>query len=294
MISISLSRDCKAISGMSRVYYSTHDNGGRPFQVVVKGNHVSVWKNGIRVWYVSAARRVFVGCDHDGGNAGNSVLLKVGENDYVHIGRTVLRFLSRACIHTYMSPIGPNDVPYPYAIDGGGRYYLLIEDVCVENMPVLYESRPYDWFYKRALLTADHGWIPPVQSIADTGIRRFLIAGEQFTLRYQPHPLENYDRCINVFGGPLAVEYSDGTMVHINRDDYIEIMTTFGHNAGFSRLVVNPPAPLMRLCMWREAVYTRGIVMYWLGEAMARSYSPSGAGHLIDIVEFEADFKGEW
>ena len=58
---------------------------------------------------------------------GNSILLKLSKNKYVYIGSLIYSFNAYNEITTFISPVGNNDVPYPYAIDEKNNYYLLSE-----------------------------------------------------------------------------------------------------------------------------------------------------------------------
>jgi hypothetical protein len=70
---------------------------------------------------------IWVGKDTDGSEEGNSILLRMGKN-YTFIGGGVTSFITQALIVKYESPIGNNDVPYPYAID-----YLMIEGIMIQS-----------------------------------------------------------------------------------------------------------------------------------------------------------------
>lgn len=78
---------------------------------------------------------------------GNSILLWIKDNQYVYIGESIFRFRSLSKIVKYLSPVGNSGVPYPYAIDYEGRYYLMIENVVVENIPRGFKRDPYDYYY---------------------------------------------------------------------------------------------------------------------------------------------------
>lgn len=115
--------------------YKVLDNGGRPFRVVVDENSIVVYlhyNNKKAVWRQDHPKHVFVGEDpHSEAkdkDAGNSVLVKVDEHNYVFIGPTIYSFKTTDEIKSFVSPIGNSDVSYPYAI-GTEFVYLLIEDV---------------------------------------------------------------------------------------------------------------------------------------------------------------------
>ena len=57
-------------------------------------------------------------------SVGNSMLFKrKGTNTYVHVGTHISEFKPNAKIVEYVSVVGNNDVPYPYAIDDEGNLY---------------------------------------------------------------------------------------------------------------------------------------------------------------------------
>lgn len=126
--------------------YKIHDNGGRPFEVTVRGKNVKVYKikedtepKELFDWTVD---EVFIGKKSPGGGydglkpreaEGNSLLVKKGSK-YIYIGSEIYEFtpFEEDTVEKYYSDIGNNDVPYPYAI--GQKYvYLLLEKVAVER-----------------------------------------------------------------------------------------------------------------------------------------------------------------
>jgi hypothetical protein len=148
--------------------YYTHDNGGRPFIVTIlkKGKKfdVNVY---INPEYGSGnktsgpicafdASKIFIGksplnemTKHSGGHGprfdGNSILIKTGKNEYVHIGSSIFKFNSLDNITKYTSPVGNSDMPYPYSIDLKGRYYLMLEKFVIPQLKS--GTDPYDHFY---------------------------------------------------------------------------------------------------------------------------------------------------
>ena len=135
--------------------YSIHDNGGRPFEVIVAGSNVTVMmnmddfeikngkfitiKNPPKQLFTVNAKEVFIGKKSPAGGydglkpsqaEGNSILLGLGGNKYRFIGWDIYDFttLEGDKIIKYYSDIGNNDVPYPYAV--GEKYiYFLTEKV---------------------------------------------------------------------------------------------------------------------------------------------------------------------
>jgi hypothetical protein len=124
--------------------YLIHDNGGRPFKVCINWPTKTVFLKGYLSWddmklgYVDLGEfkdveRIFIGPDNNFANSaglraeflGNSILLEVSERSYVHItGMGVRSFTTEERIHEYFSPVGNNDVPYPYATSDNFIYFL--------------------------------------------------------------------------------------------------------------------------------------------------------------------------
>jgi hypothetical protein len=156
---------------MTNIYY-IHDNGGRPYKVEIDNN-----KNILNVFdniedsktykkniYSSKYSNIWVGkspkiemTEYSGGYGkkfeGNSILIETGNLEYVFIGEQILSFKSLSPIKKYVSPVGNNDVPYPYAIDSEGYIYLLIANVIVhpnEKTENLFKKseEPYSAYYK--------------------------------------------------------------------------------------------------------------------------------------------------
>jgi hypothetical protein len=145
------------------VYY-THHNGGRPYKVVINGKNVTVYD---RIYSKSLdnyaeilnchliADKVFIGKSpliemtnisgaHGSAFDGNSILIREANNNYKFIGHEIIEFKpDNDIIKTFVSPVGNNDVPYPFAI--GKKYvysfvhpfgYIDIKLINIEN---------YDW-----------------------------------------------------------------------------------------------------------------------------------------------------
>ena len=135
--------------------YAIHDNGGRPFEVIVAGSNVTVMmnmdtferingkfvdiKNPPKELFSIVAKEIFIGKKSPAGGydglkpsqaEGNSILLGLGGNKYRFIGQDIYDFttLEGDKIVKYYSDVGNSDVPYPYAV--GEKYiYFGIEKV---------------------------------------------------------------------------------------------------------------------------------------------------------------------
>lgn len=116
-------------------HYEVHDNGGRPFTVILSENAFDVQKQSDGTSVASGAYEHA----HIGGLDGNSVLLHLEDNMYLWIGWKVIQFQlheNSGGVLRYESPIGNNDVPYPYAITADGATYLFLEQIYTFDIPV--------------------------------------------------------------------------------------------------------------------------------------------------------------
>ncbi len=132
--------------------YLIHDNGGRPFLVVINGKNVCIYKlpkdlienentsknnYTILVKEYKNVKKVFIGKSkkphknavyHSVSGSkynGNTILLEIKPKKYCHISDTIVEFSTKDTIEKYDSPVGNNDVPYPIAHGTDNIYFLL-------------------------------------------------------------------------------------------------------------------------------------------------------------------------
>lgn len=151
--------------------YKIHDNGGRPFTVVVneRQKKLSIFENpyDFKTWQELpqkhfkdyAFKQIWVGDDifHFGRASGagwdpkwkgNSILAQLSANRFLEIGREIFEF---TLMHgdspvAYSSYVGNSDVPYPYLV-GKTHTYLMIEDVVIPNEALDLKKDVYDQYY---------------------------------------------------------------------------------------------------------------------------------------------------
>lgn len=157
-------------------YYYVHHNGGRPFMVCINKKYVDVLRiprnmhipNDARlnknhyselVVSLKKPKHVFIGkspknamTEFSGGYGkycdGNTILVKTGKDEYVFIGWKIFSFRTPSEIVSYLSPVGNNDVPYPFAVDKDGNQYLFLESVVLSDVPKGMD--PYDHYYDKS------------------------------------------------------------------------------------------------------------------------------------------------
>jgi len=228
--------------------YYTHDNGGRPFRVDITEKYVKVYIGEQDEPYVLIKTyvnlsQIFVGrspknamTEFSGGYGplfdGNSILIGNnidGVRTYVHIGCNIFSFTPYAKIVEYVSPIGNNDVPYPYAIDELGNYYLMIEDVILLKPVLVDEKDPYWYYYNKTLMTSDLGRHPAIEpEFPFKDIKEFYIDDEdgyqQYTMRYNMHIREN---------STYYIVKTSGERIQLTHDMYRDLMAEYAELMGF-------------------------------------------------------------
>tara|TARA_B100002051_G_C16732881_1_gene639375 strand:+ start:1520 stop:2671 length:1152 start_codon:yes stop_codon:yes gene_type:complete len=135
--------------------YFIHDNGGRPFLVVIDNKHVKIFKVPIDNKHLDFSevknkqnysqlikeykqvKQIFIGKSHKSSPMakfsagfgkkfdGNSILLELSPKKYCYIGSEIYEFSTKDDIQSYDSPVGNNDVPYPLARGDEFFYFML-------------------------------------------------------------------------------------------------------------------------------------------------------------------------
>jgi len=172
---------------MQGKHYDIHDNGGRPFRVFIDSENaskkVAIYKDvNIGTFKEEAdysklikqltVKEVFVGkstgnaegADHRPGEAdffkGNSILLHVSSNKYIHVGTTIYEFQMDDKVDQYFSMVGRNDVPYPVLLGTENVYFMLEDDHSYlprDMLPADLTKAQWEDAY-----TYFYGWVNPV------------------------------------------------------------------------------------------------------------------------------------
>jgi len=225
--------------------YKTVWNGGTPFNVeLLDTNTVKVIdyeNNTEEIKY----EQIFIGesplnemTKFSGGHGdqfkGNSILLKINENKYMFIGGEKYSFNALSDIVRFVSPVGNNLVPYPFAEDKNGDIYLMVEKVMMLSVKgKINIDDPYTYYYSHSLITSDMSFIPPKLPKIDFGIKICYIDDELVTLTYTPEPSGNYDRITNNGKSRMFIVDSDNDIFLFSKTDYICLIRKVGGANGF-------------------------------------------------------------
>jgi hypothetical protein len=222
------------------IYY-IHDNGNRPYKVEIDKTNVKIYRNinsdfeyEEKEFKTFKPKKIFIGKSPknkmtilSGGHGkkfdGNTILLQIKKNNYIYIGSKIYSFKTDSEIIDYKSPVGNNDVPYPYAIDMNGYYYLMIENVKLK-VTNKYEDCYY-YYYQANLITPDLAF--KTSPIFYSGILDFKINNESYTMRWVPNPKEDYKRLEKSIGKNITIKMNNGKIIKLTEKSYEKIMNDF-------------------------------------------------------------------
>lgn len=250
-----------SLKGVQR--FLTHFNGSRPFAVYIFDSSVwvyaeqentfdpytdtddddtSTFEYHHRLVAKFSPLEIMVGCSllngmtaWSGGHGedfnGNSILLRLHDLEYVFIGDYIMSFTALSKIVSYVSPVGNNDIPYPYAVDEHDRYYLM------DSLVVLHKFQmdekwddPVSWFYSvDDFIVSNHinirdasfGGFVGYSTIDDeTGIRE-----DDSIVRFTTEPVEHYRKYELPYVPELIRE--DGSRVACTEEMFVSLMHQF-------------------------------------------------------------------
>ncbi|KAG2437436.1 hypothetical protein HXX76_006087 [Chlamydomonas incerta] len=119
-------------------------------------------------------------------HGGNSVLIGLGGRKYLFVGKEILSFTAEDEVVDYVSKMGNNAVPYPYAASARNCYYM-IEDTYIP-WHIIRRTRPHDREDPYRVLYSNElqGWVPggdptapPVPPRRGEWQRHFCLADQQ-------------------------------------------------------------------------------------------------------------------
>lgn len=238
--------------------YKTHDNGGRPFKVEITKDNIQIYKHyygnhndgnlkqdKLLLSYPNY-KQVFVGesprnemTDFSGGYGprfkGNSILIQ-NNNQCIFIGSCIYTFQPESEIVEFVSPVGNNDVPYPWCKDSNGNTYLMIERIIVRPTELNTFDNPYDYYYAAHLIIPNVFCIPPIQPLIksfkniDKYFAKYEGKDEEYTMTYRPR---------RKWEPGMYVVLKDGSKQILTRKLYMEWMEEFGELIGCKPFTIN-------------------------------------------------------
>lgn len=223
--------------------YFTRFNYSKPFMVTIEDNIARIYKNTEQdnyedePSYIYEFNKLFIGRSllnemttrsgfHGEEYDGNTFLLKM-DGYYIYIGDKIVKFTTNTDIMEFKSPIGLNEVPYPYAIDEDSNYYLFLENVVLSKTDDMDLFEPYKHYYMNYSLTG----------INYDGMTGLYIEGdnEKFNMTFTPNMESDFDRITENNTLKLFIE-KDDMMIEIDKSKYVELLTGFGQEYGYKKI----------------------------------------------------------
>lgn len=246
-------------AGAKTKTYMIHDNGGRPFKCVILNEHtIHIYKQSNynnesdemvyekKPVLVFHPKKIFIGKspfnkmtkfseEYGPEFDGNTILLDMGNNEYVFIGNEIWSFDTKGKIIKYISPIGNNDVPYPYAIDEFDNIYLISFNVIIMYRDDIAKimrkyDNPNDYYLDYDLITTDRGMISPQLPKTDMGIDKWIIGKNTYTLRYEPFPEKRKEK------KKMYIINSKGKKIRLTKKGYVDLINKFAKIQSFEPL----------------------------------------------------------
>jgi hypothetical protein len=244
-------------------YYYIHDNGRRPFLVYVSDENVNIYKRS-EEYYISEDNskpwmyidfigtyvyiNKFIGespktllTEFSGGYGekflGNSILIQTSNNEYMYIGEQIYSFNTDSPIIKYVSEVGNSDVPYPYAIDQSGKYYLMISNIILTRVPENIENI-YNFYYNESG-SGKEGSEKNKKIINIDDITVFNTDNNQresFYLEYHVDAREHYNR---PWMTQIRVITATKKDVLVTEEEYVDMMKMIEKEYNYIRLEYN-------------------------------------------------------
>ena len=235
------------------IYY-THDNGGRPYKVIINNNSqlnknsnkIEIFNNyngcliaeynHIKIWIGESPHTEMTDYSDGYGEKfiGNSILIEIQNDYYIFIGDTIYSFIAENKIIKYVSEVGNNDVPYPYAVDSNNQYYLMIEGVILKNIPTEYNYNPYGYYY-HSDTKEKYKDILGIQGFNADNDNDTNNEKEFYFISFQTNPREHYNRPWMKNLHATNIETGSDNYP-VSEDDYVKMMETLSLECGYKIL----------------------------------------------------------
>lgn len=147
--------------------YDIHDNGARPFRVLIDGSNVHIYTlQDDKLLRTVIAKKVYLGGEKR--DRGNSIVLHLSGKKYMHIGCEIYEFHMEDEVDSYFSLIGNSDTPYPVLL--GTQYvYFMLDHCYVPRTSFSSSMTQTDW---KDAYSRYYGWIDPITGKKSSGLEK--------------------------------------------------------------------------------------------------------------------------
>lgn len=232
--------------------YKIHDNGGRPFKCVIDDKIIKIYNNyekdrdpilQFQFEKIFIGKSPLIDLTRAGKGYGphfdgNSLLLKLNQKIYVFIGSCIYSFEALNEIIEYVSPVGNNDVPYPYAVDCNQNYYLMMENIIIKNNPGIKKymenknNDPSLYYYDNCIIDRIPTY-PHLITKCLIGKKSYMFSCE---LGYDLDSKKNYAILTKNGKKTMKIIFENGDELDIDENKYIEIMDSVKQDRCFEEI----------------------------------------------------------
>ena len=231
-------------------YYFTIDNGTRPFCVhidesqnkvhIYKRDYVEDYKTRIGCYKYC---NIFIGLSplnqmteysegHGSYFDGNSILVHLEGLSYMFIGYIIYTFTALHEITHFVSPVGNNNVPYPYATDCQNNCYFMMYNSIGSDSGVLnisdlsIHNDPYKHLYHmlgdhfRTTINVDHLYLKNNNEY------------NEYNWDTSSLPIEIYNDAIKRFDSVMYIKFKGESKRLIEKEEYIRTLEDYNQSIG--------------------------------------------------------------
>jgi hypothetical protein len=240
--------------------YTTLNGETKPFKVYIKtlkkNSHIAIMSlnNGNYNTLVSTfvAKSVIIGkspkCALTAAGTfgpsfdGNTILLYIGSAQYVYIGAEIIKFTSFGAIREFISPVGPENVAYPYAVDDKNNTYLFNGHVVLMNLSSTDYTNPYDYYEDHRTIVGTKTSKKPKHTVklslddeTDRQVLELYVVDDKIPIKYEPAFTRLYNDLTQNGKDMMYIVFTDDPekLVSIDIDDFKKLMYEFGNCAQF-------------------------------------------------------------
>ncbi len=158
----------------------------------------------------------------------NSCLIQIRNNEYVFIGKNIIKLQTLSPIVYFESKLCYSDAYYSWAKDSSNNYYLFNEHVILINIEDTLLD-PYKYYFENYVICDIQ------ESLCEFDIKRFFCGMEEYILTWSVDPAYDYERLTNNHLN-LVIVSKFNEIKFLNRSTWFELHEKFGLYKGFQSM----------------------------------------------------------
>jgi len=192
----------------------TSDEADKPILSINNAKHIFIGKSPLSVWTKDTHGKKY---------DGNSILVELGDLEYICITKEIFKFKSNEPLVEFVSHVAFGG-SYPYAIDKKGRHYLICDSenaLIIDNVSKEYLVNPYAYQFNVIRLT---------DGCTQYGISKFYIGSAKKCMEFASNPVKKYKELSKI--GKMSMVLNNGQTVNLTEHNYVSLMKLIGREKG--------------------------------------------------------------